>query len=80
MPRKRGKIAGRLIIIIYPLTARVVDFATSFLHFFPLLYCPLGPAELQACPFPNVVFLPLSLSALSSSPFYRALQDDFGQT
>ena len=46
-----------------------------------ILRCsPLGPAELQACPFPEVVFLPLPLSASSSSPFHCALQDGFGQT
>ena len=60
------------------------DFTTSFLHF-PLfstavfLHCPLGLGELQACPFPNVLFPPLPLSALSSFPFHRALQDGFGQ-
>ena len=32
------------------------------------LACPL--AELQACPFPDIVFPPLPLSALSSSPFH----------
>ena len=32
------------------------DFATSFLHFFPVLHCPLGLAELQDCPFPDIVF------------------------
>ena len=53
------------------------DFATSFLHF-PC--SPLEPADLQACPFPDVVFPPLPLSALSSSPFHCALQDGFGQT
>ena len=31
---------------------------------FPVLHCPLGLAELQACPFPDVVFPPLPLSAL----------------
>ena len=56
------------------------DFATSFLHFFPVLHCPLGLGELQACPFPDVVFSPLPLSALSSSRFHCALQDGFGQT
>ena len=56
------------------------DFATSFLHFFPVLQSSLGPAELQACPFPDVVFPPLPLYALSSSPFQCALQDGFGQT
>ena len=38
------------------------DFATSFLHFSLVLHCPLGLAELQACPFPDVVFPPLVLS------------------
>ena len=56
------------------------DFATSFLHFFPVLNYPLGLAELQACPFPDVVFPPLPVSALSSSPFHCALKDGFGQT
>ena len=40
----------------------------------------MGLAELQACPFPDVVLPPLLLSALSSSPFHCALQDGFGQT
>ena len=44
------------------------DFATSFLHFSLVLHCPLGRAELQACPFLDVVFPPLPVSALSSSP------------
>ena len=48
--------------------------------FFSVLHCPLGHGELQACPFPDVVFPPLFLSALSSSPFHCALQDGFGQT
>ena len=56
------------------------NFATSLLHFPPVLHCPLGLGELQACPFPDVVFPPLPLSALSSSPFHCALQDGFGQT
>ena len=56
------------------------DLATSFLHFFPVLHCPLGLGELQACPFPDVVFPPLPLSALSSSPFHCALQGGFGHT
>ena len=47
---------------------------------FPVLRCPLGLAELEAYPFPDVVFPPLPLSALSSSPFHCALQDGFGQT
>ena len=45
-----------------------------------VLHCPLGLLELQACPLPDVVFPPLSLSALSSSPFHCALHDGFSQT
>ena len=56
------------------------DFATSILHFVPVLHCPLGLGELQACPFPDVVFPPLPLSALSSSPFHCGLHDGFSQT
>ena len=55
------------------------DFTTSFLHF-SVLHCPLLLGELQACPFPDVVFPSLPVSALSSSPFHCALQDGFGQT
>ena len=73
-----------IIIIINPLTARVVGapqmIYNQFSPFFPVLNCPLGLAELQACPFPNVVFLPLPLSVFSSSPFHCALQDGFGKT
>ena len=54
------------------------DFTTSFLHC--CLHCPLGRGELQACPFPDVVFPPLPLPVLSSSPFHCASQDGFGQT
>ena len=53
--------------------------ATIFHHFPPLLHCPLGLAELEAYPFPDVVFPPLPLSALSSSPFHCTFQDGFGQ-
>ena len=55
-------------------------FCNQFSPFFPVLHCPLGLAELQACPFPDVVFPPLPLSALSSSPFHCDLQDGFGHT
>ena len=44
-------------------------FRNQFPPFPPVLHCQLGFGELQACPFPNVVFPPLPLSALSSSPF-----------
>ena len=57
------------------------DFATSFLHFFPVLHCPLGHVEFQACPFdPDVAVPPLPLSALSFPVCHCALQDGFGQT
>ena len=57
------------------------DLTTGFLHF-SVLHCLQGLGELQACPFPDVVFPPLPLSAMSSSPFHCALQeiDGFGQT
>ena len=73
-----------IIIIINSLTARVVGapqiILQPFFSIFSVLHRPLGLAELQACPFPDVVFPPLPLSALSSSPFHCALQDGFGQT
>ena len=50
-------------------------FHNHFPPFSPVLHCSLGLGELQACPFPDVVFPPLPLSALSSSPFQCALQD-----
>ena len=62
-----------IFIFINPLTARVVRVPQIILQpvfsIFPVLHCPFGLAELQACPFPHVVFPPLPLSALSSSPF-----------
>ena len=71
--------------LIYPLTAKVVGVSQMISqpvssNFFPVLHCPLGLGELQACPFPDVVFPALPLSVLSSSPFHCALQDGFGQT
>ena len=49
-----------IIIIIEPLTARVAGapqmVSQPVSSIFPVLHRPLGPAELQACPFPNVVF------------------------
>ena len=52
------------------------DFETSFLHFslFSTALWDLANSR------PDVVFPPVPLSALSSSPFHRALQDGFGQT
>ena len=73
-----------IIIITNPLTGVSLGhhrwFCNQFSSFSPVLHCPLGLAELQACPFPGVVFPPLPLSALSSSLFHCALQDGFGQT
>ena len=73
-----------IIITINPLTARVVGAPQMILQPVfspsPVLHCPLGLAELQACPFPDVVFPPLSLSTLVSSHYHCALQDGFGQT
>ena len=70
--------------LIYSSTARVV-WAPQIFHnqsrpFFPVLRCPLGLGELQAYPFPDVVFPPLLLSAVSSSPFHCTLQDGFCRT
>ena len=69
--------------VIYPLSRGPLGhhrwFCSQFPPFFLVLHCPLGLAKLQACPFPDVVFPALPLSALSSSPFHCALQDGFGQ-
>ena len=46
------------------------DFTTSFFHFSLFSHCFLGLGELQACPFPDVVFPPLFLSAFSPTPFF----------
>ena len=73
-----------VLIIIYPLTARVVGALQTISQpvssIFSLLHCPLRLGELQAYTFPNVVFSPLPLSALSSPFFHCALQDGFDQT
>ena len=63
-----------IIIIIISFTARVVGapqmISQLVCPFFPALLCPLGIDELQACPFPDVVFPPFPLPALSTSPFH----------
>ena len=75
-----------IIIIIYPLTARVVGASQMIPQpvssIFAVFNYPLGLGELQACPFPDVVFPTLPLSALSSPPppFHCALQYGFRQT
>ena len=60
-----------ITIIIYSLTAKVIGtpqmISQPVFSIFPVLHCPLGPAEHQACPFPDVVFPPLPLSDVSSS-------------
>ena len=50
--------------LTYPLTAGVT---TNFLHFSPVPHCPLGLGKLQACPFADIAFPPLPLSAASSA-------------
>ena len=49
-----------IIIIINPSTARVVGapqmISQPVFSIFLVLRCPMGRAELQACPFPDVVF------------------------
>ena len=69
---------------IYPLTVRVTGApqmtsqpVSSIFLYFPL---PSRTWWTSGCPFHDVVFPPLLLSALSSSPFHCALQDGFGQT
>ena len=61
-----------IIIISNPLITRVIGAPQMILQpvftISPVLHCPLGLGELQACPFPDAVFKPHPLSALSSSP------------
>ena len=49
------------------MTSRPISPLFSVLHF------PLGLGKLQACPFPDVIFQPLPLSALSFPPFSLCL-------
>ena len=71
-----------IIIIMYPLTARVVGapqmISQLVSSIIPSSSLPSG--TWQVWPFPDVVFPPLPLSALSSSPFHCALQDVFCRT
>ena len=53
------------------------DFTTSFLHF-PLFCTALWDLANSRPVHSLMLFPPLPLSALSSSPFHRALQDGFG--
>ena len=61
------------------LTAGVVG-APQTISLFFLILCSLGFGQLQACPFPDIMFPSFFLSTLSSSPVHCALQDGFGQT
>ena len=45
------------------------QFYNQFPPFSPILHCPLGLHELQACPFPDIIFPPLPLPAMSFSVF-----------
>ena len=73
-----------IIIIIYPLTARVVGAPKMISQpVFCIFSCSPLPSRTCRTPglsIPDVVFPPLPVSALSSSPFHCALQDGFGQT
>ena len=59
MLKTSSKLLERIIIIIInPLTTKVVgapQILRPVFSIFPVLHCPLGLAELQACPFPAVV-------------------------
>ena len=44
-------------------------FRNQFPPFFHVLHCLLGLGELKACPFPDIVFPPLPLSACFLPPF-----------
>ena len=56
------------------------QFHNHFPLLFSVLHCPLGLGKLQACAFPDVVFPPLLLSALSfTSPYHCALQNDLAR-
>ena len=72
-----------IIIIINFLTARVVGAPQIILQpVFSIFSC--SPLPSGTCRTPGLSFswccLPTSSSALSSSPYYCALQDGFGQT
>ena len=61
-----------IIIIIYPLTARVVGapqmISQPISSIFPCSPLPSRTWRMQVCPFPDVVFPPLPLSALFPPP------------
>ena len=63
-----------IIIIIYPLTMRVVGTpqmaSQPVFSIFPCSPLPSGTWQTPGLSIPDVVFLPLPLSALSSFPFY----------
>ena len=54
--RRHGKSVFIIVIVISPLTARFVGAPQMILQpVFSIFPCSLGLAELQACPFPDVV-------------------------
>ena len=81
MNRGQARKIKIYFIFTYPLTVRVTGapqiISQPVSSIFSVLHCPLGPGELQACSFPDTVFPPLLLSALSSSPLHCVLQDGF---
>ena len=89
---KNSWTAGELIDVVnavwstftYPLTAKVTGTpqmtSQPVFSIVSVLHCPLELGDLQACPFPDVVFASFVLSALPSFSFHCTLQDDFGQT
>ena len=86
LPQLTQRIIIIIIIIIFinPLTARVAGAPQMIwqpvFSIFPCSPLPSGTWRTPACPFPDVAFPPLPLSALSSLPFHCALEDGFGQT
>ena len=89
LPKTKRRLCNKvfviiIIIIIDPLTARVVGapqiILNSFFSIFPCSPLPSGTCRTPGLSIPWCCFPPLPLSALSSSPFHCALQDGFGQT
>ena len=70
--RDHSKTSHQPSHLIYPLTSRVVGapqmISQPISSIFPVLHCLLGLGKLQACPFTDVVFPPLPLSAFFTVP------------
>ena len=73
----KHQLTNSFISLIYSLTARVVGapqmISQPVSSIFPVLHRPLGLGKLRACPFPDVVFPSLPLSALSPFPLSLCL-------